>query len=220
MADTISMLLSSGIMIMMWTYLYKENPIYKISEAILIGTSAGFYTIVGFQSIYKGNIVQLLQGDLSQIVGFVLLVLLFCTFIPNLRWLSRIPMTFLIIVSMSVTAAGSIPATFIGQSVATFTSLTDINGVIKALAVLTVLFYFIFSIEHKGTAGGVARVGRLFLIAGLGGQYSYFVTTRITRWLNGLNLYVLPYPAWYSIFPVVAALIIWAFMTKDKIATQ
>ena len=220
MADTISMLISSGIMIMMWTYLYRDNPIYKVSEAILIGTSGGFYTVVGLQSIYKGNIVQMLQGDLTQVVGFILVLLMFTTFLPNIRWLSRIPMTLLIIVSMSVTAAGSIPTTFIGQSVATFASLTDINGMILALAVITVLFYFIFSVEHKGTAGGVARIGRIFLIAGLGGQYAFFVTTRITRWLNGLNLYVLPYPAWYSIFPVAAALIIWAYMSKGKLATQ
>lgn len=220
MADTISMLIASGLMVMMWTYLYRDNPIYKVSEAVLIGTSGGFYTIVGFQSIYKGNIVQMLQGDLSQVIGFILLLLLFATFIPSIRWVSRIPMTFLIIVSMSVTAAGSIPATFIGQSVATFTSLTDINGLVMAVSVITVLFYFIFSIEHKGSAGSVARIGRVFLIAGLGGQYAYFVTTRITRWLNGLNLYILPYPAWYSIFPVVAALIIYVYMSKGKLSTQ
>lgn len=215
MVDTISALFTSAIMVMMWTFLYKDNPIYKVSEAILIGVSAGFYTITGIQSIYKSNIVPLMQGDVVQLVGLLLAVLMFTTFIPNYRWLSRIPMTVLIVVALSVTAAGSIPATFIGQSVATFTSLTNINGVIFALAVITVLYYFIFSIEHKGTAGGVARIGRLFLIAGLGGQYSYFVTTRITRWLNGLNLYVLPYPGWISAFPVAIALIIWAYMSRE-----
>ena len=37
-----------------FSFLYKDNPVYKITEAIFIGVSAGYYAIVYFfENIYK-----------------------------------------------------------------------------------------------------------------------------------------------------------------------
>jgi hypothetical protein len=216
MVDLVTGLITATIMLMCWSFLFKDNPIYKISEALLIGTAVGYGVITGINSIWKSSFTQLMGGDIISIIPIILAVLMFAGYFPTARWLTRIPTTILIMVVLAVTAAGAVPGTFVEQSIATFYSLTNFNGLVLGLAVITVLFYFIFSIEHKGALGGVGRIGRIFLIAGLGGQYSFFVTTRITRWINGLTGYVMIYPNYYMLIPVLLAVVIWYFWDKGK----
>jgi hypothetical protein len=212
----IGAIVATTLMLMAWSFLFKDNPIYKIAEALLIGCAVGYGVITGIDMIWKTSLSQVMGGDVIQIIPIILAVMMFAGYFPSGRWLTRIPTTLLIIVVLAVTAAGAVPATFVEQSVATFTSLSNINGILIALGVITVLFYFIFSIEHRGAAGGVGRIGRLFLITGLGGQYSFFVTTRITRWINGLTGFVMVYPSYYMFIPVLIAVLVWYFWDRGK----
>ena len=212
----IDALITSAIMTMSISFLIKDNPLYKFSEAVLIGTAAGYYAITGIRSVWKTSIVTLVTGDIAQLIPVVLMLLLFTTFIPKLSWLTRIPTTIILMLSLSITAAGAVPSVFIGQTIATFYSLTNIEGVIIAIGVITVLFYFIFSIEHKGALAPVSRVGRLFLITGLGAQYAIFVTSRIARWTGSLTGYYMVQPGPYAVAAVAIAFVAWWFWDKSK----
>lgn len=214
--ENISILLTATIMAMTLSFLIKENPLYKFSEAVLIGTSAGYYAITGIRSVWKTSLVTLVQGDIIQIIPIALLLLLFTTFIPRWSWLTRIPTVIILMVGLTVTAVGAVPGVFVKQTISTFYSLTDIQGLIIAIGVITVLFYFIFSVEHKGALAPVSRVGRLFLITGLGAQYSVFVTSRITRWTGTLTGYLIPPPGPYAVIAVAIAYLAWHFMFQSK----
>jgi hypothetical protein len=214
--ETFSTVLTVTIMAMTLTFLIKDNPLYKISEAILIGTSAGYYAITGARSFWKTSLVTLVQGDIKQIIPIVLLLLLFTTFIPRLSWLTRIPTAIIIMVTLTINAVGAVAGVFVPQTIATFYSLTNIEGVIIAIGVITVMFYFIFSVEHKGALAPISRVGRLFLITGLGAQYSIFVTSRISRWTSSLTGYFMISPGPYVAIAVAIVFVAWWFMDKNK----
>jgi hypothetical protein len=216
LVETFSTVLTATIMAMTLTFLIKDNPLYKVSEAILIGTSAGYYAITGLRSVWKTSLVTLITGDIAQLLPLALLLLLFTTFIPRLSWLTRIPTAIIIMTTLTINAVGAVPSVFVKQSIATFYSLTNIQGLIIAIGVITVMFYFIFSIEHKGVLAPISRLGRLFLITGLGAQYSIFVTSRITRWTGSLTGYLMPTPGPYAVIAVAIAFLAWWFMTKDK----
>lgn len=215
MTTPLSLFVTGLIVSMMYSFLYKDNPFYKFAEAILIGTAAGYMTITGLQSLWKTSLFTLIQGDIIQIIPIILTILLFATFIPKVKWLTRIPTTIMIITGLSITAAGSVPSVFVAQTVDSFTSLINLKGVIVVVGALSTLFYFVFFTEHKGGIGGFSRLGRLFLITGLGAQYGYFVTTRITRWISSLTLYLLVEPAYYAVVPVVIGIVAWEFWNRS-----
>ena len=56
----------------------------------------------------------------------------------------------------------------------------DVSNLVIVIGVLSVLTYFFFSIEHKGGAGRMARVGILFLMISFGASFGFTVMARIS----------------------------------------
>jgi hypothetical protein len=63
------------------------------------------------------------------------------------------------------------------------------NGILPAgtaqqmvvlVGVFTVLIFFFFSLEHKGTVGGVSRIGLFFIMVSFGASFGYTVMARIS----------------------------------------
>jgi hypothetical protein len=85
---------------------------------------------------------------------------------------------------IGVSAGASIPRTMqsfvFKQMEATIQPLSNINVIIIALGLLFTLFYFFFSIEHKGPAGVVSKVGIAFLMVSFGAAFGYTVMARIS----------------------------------------
>ena len=42
------------------------------------------------------------------------------------------------------------------------------------------LFYFFFSVEHKGVSGGISKVGIWFLMVSFGASFGYTVMGRVS----------------------------------------
>ena len=57
-------------------------------------------------------------------------------------------------------------------------AFAGIDRLLIMLGVLSVLFYFFFSLEHKGTVGAVSRVGIIFLMVSFGASFGYTVMAR------------------------------------------
>ncbi|MCK4631621.1 MAG: hypothetical protein KAT79_00050 [candidate division Zixibacteria bacterium] len=93
------------------SFLYKDNPWYKLSEAIFVGISAGYWFVVLFwDNIYgkfwngifpeelidsAGNVVTR-EPDYWLLVGAVLGTLMLLRLIPKIGWISRWPLAFII----------------------------------------------------------------------------------------------------------------------------
>ncbi|MDP6438350.1 MAG: hypothetical protein QGH74_01830, partial [Candidatus Brocadiia bacterium] len=57
-------------------------------------------------------------------------------------------------------------------------AFNSIDRLIILVGVLAVLFYFFFSLEHKGTVGAISRVGIIFLMVAFGASFGYTVMAR------------------------------------------
>ena len=80
-----------------FSFLYRDNPIYKLCEHLFVGISAGYYVVLTYYSTLKPNLVTPLffhsgEGrNILLIVPLLLGVLLFSRFFPRGDWLSRWP---------------------------------------------------------------------------------------------------------------------------------
>ena len=165
-----------------YSFLYKDNPIYKIAEHILVGVSVGYYAALYWHTTIVPTLAIPLvkQGHLFLIVPGVLGLAMFFRFVPKLSWLSRYPMAFVIGAGAGVAIPGAIQARILRQMSATMTSFTSINGIILMIGVLTTLIYFLFSTKRKGVVGAGAKVGIWFMMIAFGATFGYTVMARLS----------------------------------------
>ena len=190
-----------------FSFLYRDNPLYKVCESVLIGVSAAYWMVNAFWT----TLVPQLFGKLAPgfvrayalpsmaesatpgldfalaCVPLVLGVMLLWRLAPKGGWISVWPIAMIIGVTAGLKFVSSIESDFMAQLGATMRPMYvsgDFWGTVAAwvgvLGVLTVLTYFFFSVEHKGAIGKSARVGVWFLMITFGGAFGLTVMGRIT----------------------------------------
>lgn len=186
----ISALLTLGI----FSFLYKDNPAYKLCEHLFVGVSAGYYVVLNYFSVVRPNLLDpLVQGDghggrdFFLLVPLVLGILLFSRFFPKGDWLSRWSIALILGVYPALRITGFGQGDFVEQIHGTMLPLwvagnpgATIGNWILVVGLLTTLIFFFFSKEHKGALGGAARVGVYFLMVSFGASYGYTVMARIS----------------------------------------
>jgi hypothetical protein len=185
----IAALLTLGI----FSFLYKDNPAYKLCEHLFVGVSAGYYVVLTYYSVVKPNLLDPLflgvkgQHDYLLVIPLLLGILLFSRFFPKGDWLSRWSIALILGVYPALRITGFGQGDFVEQIHGTILPLWVANDFaatagnwILIVGLLTTLIFFFFSKEHKGALGGTARVGVYFLMVSFGASYGYTVMARIS----------------------------------------
>jgi len=192
---------ATGLTLFIFTFLYQDNPLFKLAEHLYVGVSVG-YTIV---KVYDTVIVRLLyepmvnQGDWSLLVPLGIGMLMLARYFPKIAWLSRIAFAFIVGVGSGLAIPRIISSYILKQvedtvrplaSLAsgggpTFTynlldPASNLNALVLLIGVVSVLFYFFFSIEHTGPVRVAARTGILFLMIAFGAAFGYTVMARMS----------------------------------------
>ena len=181
-----------------FSFLYRDNPIYKLAEHIFVGISAGYGVVI----VWHEAVIPILVNPLlhPEAVGleapnyWVLIpgalgLLMLTRFFRRWDWLSRWPIAFI----MGLFAGAAIPVTiqmnFIEQMRGTMlpvwpsadvTSWIAFSNLLIVVGVLCTLAYFYFSREHKGALGVASRVGIYFLMVAFGAGFGNTVMARIS----------------------------------------
>lgn len=179
--------------LMIYSFLYKDNPFYKVAEHLLVGVSAGYVFTVLFWSYILPNVLRkLVNPDVSTLVRILTIVsvlfgiLMLTRFIKKISWLSRYPMALL----MGISSGAAIPPTMqtrildqmhVSMKTLDFQNFhTYTHELPIVIGVLSTLIYFFFSKPQKGLIGGTAKVGIIFLMVGFGASFGYTVMARIS----------------------------------------
>ena len=77
-----------------FSFLYRDNPVYRVAEHVFAGLSAGYYAGLIFQSVLVQQLwVPLAGGNLWLLFPGALGVLTFARLFPKWSWLSRVAWT-------------------------------------------------------------------------------------------------------------------------------
>lgn len=206
---TIGIWLSAILTLCIMSFLFGDNPFYKTAEAIVVGTSAGYWMAYSF---YTGIVDQLMinlfpdlvrdwttpglpwsyMWDWVYVIPAILGVMLVCRLLPKGGWIARWPLAFIIGATAGFRLTSHLESDFLLQIKQTITTLwaEDVNGnfdlwasvgaVTILISVLLCLVYFFFSLEHKGTVGKAARGGIFVLMITFGAAFGLTVMGRIT----------------------------------------
>jgi hypothetical protein len=177
------------------TFLYRDNPVYKLCEHLFVGVSAGYWVVLTFWSVVMPNLFDpMIEGmRRGSLEGWLLLiplllgVMLFSRFFPKGDWLSRWPIALILGVYPALRITGFAQGDFVEQLHGTLLPFwstpsfwVSVNNVLLVVGLVATLVFFFFSKEHTGPLGGVAKVGIYFLMVSFGASYGYTVMARIS----------------------------------------
>lgn len=205
---TIGLWLAAFFTLAIFSFLFGDNPFYKVAEAVLVGVSAAYWMVIGFWDVIVPNLVGKIWPALVQawampglsgpeaepspsyIVALVLSVMLLWRLAPKGGWIARWPLAFIIGTTAGLRLIAFLHGDFLVQIRNTILPLAVINGgvfdpwaslqnLLIVVSVLCCLVYFFFSFEHKGVVGATAKVGIWILMITFGAAFGYTVMGRI-----------------------------------------
>ncbi|HOD55432.1 MAG TPA: hypothetical protein PKJ08_12970 [Candidatus Cloacimonadota bacterium] len=181
-----------------WSFLYKDNPFYKIAEQIFVGVSAAYWLIYTIYNILIPNLFsKILTDPLANWIYFIpgiLGIMMLLRIIPKFEKLSFYPLSLLIGTTAGISLLRFLKSDVLSQTTATmlnpFSSgnlAVIIGQFIIIIGTITGLVYFYFSKKHKGFIGYNARLGIIFLMISFGASFGYTVMARISLLIGRLQ---------------------------------
>ena len=189
MIEFLQIWIGAFITLSLFSFLYKDNPFYKLTEHIFAGLSAGYYVGLIWHAVIIQQMIDPMidNGKWWLIFPGFLGVLMFSRFTKNYSWVSRISLAFVMGNTAGIFLISELHGKILPQIQSTMLSLNPGQGfekfllaLIVVVGVLTTLIYFYFSKEHKGVLGGTARVGIWFIMISFGAHFGYTVMARIS----------------------------------------
>lgn len=200
-----------------FSFLYKDNPFYKVAEQIFVGLSAGYWFVYTIYSILIPNLFDPLLNDFSTgwiklfpaILGIMMLLRLF----PKTVWISRYPIAVTIGTTSGLAFIKYLKSDVIMQLTETIMnpvkaimndpSKTDnwiisIGQVLLIVGTITGVIYFYFSKKHEGLFGGTAKVGIYFLMINFGAAFGLTAMARVSLLIGRLQFLL---GDWLGIIP-------------------
>ena len=185
--DVIGLWVGWLLMLMIYSLpLYKENTTYRFAEYLYVGIALAITVITNFAYVVGVAINPLLDGEILMIVPLVLGCLMFTMLIPEYRWLSRYPIALLVGAGFGLGIRGTIGPNLQDAIISTITAPTEggalawFNFAYIAVGLICSIMYFLLTIEQTGALKAPTRIGRLFIMIGLGGYFGNTVLFRFT----------------------------------------
>jgi hypothetical protein len=199
---------ATGLTLFILTFLYQDNPLFKLAEHLYVGVSVGYaivktYDTVAVRLIYEPMIKQ---GDWSLLIPLGIGMLMLTRYVPKAAWMSRIAFAFVVGIGSGLAIPRVISSYILKQiedtvrplvslatdGNATFTysvlnPASHLNAIVLLIGVVSVLFYFFFSVEHTGPGKAVARTGIIFLMIAFGAAFGYTVMARMSLLIGRLT---------------------------------
>jgi len=196
-AQSIGILIAAILTLMMYSFLYKDNVFYKFGEHLYVGISVGYLVCIEWWNVLRPLfwIPAVYQREWILIIPSILGIMILARFIRQVSWLSRTPMAMILGYGSGLGIPAVLNASILAQLFSTITHLwvdKPINGIdglwwwntfsvwLIFAGVLCVLFYFYFSIEHKGIVGKLGTVGIWFIMISFGASFGYTVMARVS----------------------------------------
>jgi len=189
-------LVSSAFVLMIFSFLYRDNFWFHLASNIYICGTAAYTTAMALRTLYFQGLVPIYGGSSWYLLALIGSVLMFMRFVRGYEWLVRWPTAALVGAGIALNMAAAAQAQIAAQIVDTMKSVftpsitTNINNLVIISGVCFVTLFFLFSKETKGVMKPVNRIGRCFLMVALGSSFAYALLGRTSLLLERFKILV------------------------------
>jgi len=190
----------------LFSFLYKDNPVYKLAEHIFAGLTAGYQVGLVWDTVVIQKLwdPMIYDGKWWLFVPGILGFLMFARFWPKYSWVSRVSLAFVMGTTSGVFITTQLHGLVLPAMKSTMLPLGGGSGLAQAVlaiivvvGVVSTLIYFYFSKEHTGALGVTAKVGIWFIMISFGAHFGYTVMGRVSLLIG--RVYFLFYD-WFGTF--------------------
>jgi hypothetical protein len=185
--DMVGTWIAVGLTLMMFSFIYRDNPAFKLGEHLYLGISVGYYVNIQYWSVIYPLVIQEMNQHHNYwvLIPTVLGIFILLRIVPSLGWLSRMSFALYIGGAAGLTLPLIVHSLLLPQLSQTLQPYSGtpgniINQVIILVAVFSTLVYFFFSLEHRKTVGMISRLGIVFIMISFGASFGYTVMGRIS----------------------------------------
>lgn len=176
--------------IFMYSYLYKDNPLFKTGEHLFVGIGAAHAVVMGYQNIVEMGVKPLISGKVHMVLPLVIGLFLYARYIKSGRiaLLSRIPIALLCGLAAALSIRGALDASLIRQVHSTMGPIKNINDLILMISVVATVSYFFFTPSgRKGPLRFSAEIGRWVMMVAFGAAFGNTVMARMSLVIGRLQ---------------------------------
>jgi hypothetical protein len=189
-----------------FSFLYKDNPFYKLAEHLFVGAAAGWLLAVEFNNVLKPNVYRALvvEHNWWTLFPLVLGLLMLARVFDRLAGWSRWAVAFYVGIYSGIAIPGYMQGFIMAQLADAAkpwpAGWAAVNSALILIGLLSVLAYFFFSAPHSGPHGFASRIGVWFLMIAFGASFGYTVMARVSLLIARMQflmrdwLHILPGP--------------------------
>ena len=183
---------AAALTFMIFSFLYKDNPVFKLGEHVFLGISLGYgWCIYYWNDIFPQAISPLFypetaaERDWLVLIPIILGLFILLRVVPKLAWLSRYSFALYIGGFAGIAVPTEIAGRFLPQLTATMNPIgpgwiAAITQLVLLVGVFCTVVFFFFSLEHRGVVGQIGRVGVLYIMVAFGAAFGYTVMARVS----------------------------------------
>jgi hypothetical protein len=213
-ADLIWSIVGFLLTVMIFSYIFGDNPLFRLAAYLFVGVTAAFVTITVITQVLVPQLwLPLVNGSLAErliaaVPLLLSLVLLLKVYPPFARY-GNIPMAYLVGSGAAILIGGAVLGTLFPQIIGTvnlfdlraaannqidpFTQL--INALLILVGAVTALFFFYFGAKtnpnqpprRSQIIEGAARVGQVFIGITLGALFAGVYSSALTALIERVS---------------------------------
>ena len=186
--------------LMVYSYLIRDNFLYRLAVYVFVGMAAGYVSIVTFESVLTPWLESTVgSGETGRavlgILPFILVLLLLFKTTSRIARFGNLGIAFIIGVGSAVAVVGALIGTLIpfarltaGEGAGAEEATDIINAIVILVGVVTSLLYFQY-LSRRTPTGDVGRgrtmttlttLGQGFIVVTLGAIYATAIVTSLT----------------------------------------
>ncbi len=173
-----------------YSFLYRDNPWYKFSEAVFVGISAGYWVVYEFWNNFVNKFWDGRNQDPWLWVGAILGLMMLMRLVPKIGWISRWPLAFIIGATSGLWLMLYLTTNCMSQVEATIfplfgiqneaSMITIFSSIVLIVGTVSGVIYFFFSKAHTGAFGATARVGIWTIMITFGAMFALTIMNRMS----------------------------------------
>lgn len=212
--EWIWMLVSFVLTLLVFSYLFGDNVLFRLATYLFVGISAGYITtIIIYQVIWPRIVLPLVNGTSNErilaAVPLLLGVLLLFKLFPRLSPIGSIPMGYLVGIGAALAVGGAVMGTIFGQVGGTialfdFRSQTPqaisplvrvVESILILLGTISTLIFFHFStraqrateVKRAKWIETLSKIGQVFIAITFGALFAGVYLTAIAALVDRLD---------------------------------
>jgi hypothetical protein len=168
-----------------FSFLYKDNPLYKFAERLWVGIATGYWTMLLYhQGFHDKVIIPIVdRHQWYYLIPVIMGIMMWFRLSPKLGWLSRYALGFYVGISTGIFIPLAFKTAIFLQVEGTIRPVSGlaqgINFSLALIGVICALTYFFFSKPHKGLLGVMSKTGIFTLMIGFGAGFGLTVMGRV-----------------------------------------